>query len=68
MTSASRIFWQHGKFLTKISNIEFPLSCLEFLIIHKTSVQVNFCGKVLSGNKTENDNSPQTPKYKIFWG
>ena len=34
--------------------------CLEFLIIYKKCVQVNFCGKVLPGNKTENDNSPQT--------
>ena len=34
--------------------------CLKFLIIYKKCAQVNFCRKVLPGNKTENDNSPQT--------
>ena len=34
--------------------------CLKFLIIYKKCVQVNFCRKVLPGNKTENDDSRQT--------
>ena len=31
-------------------------------------LQVKFCGKMLPGYKTENDNSPQKPKYQIFKG
>ena len=47
-------------FSIKISNTDFFLSCLEFLIIYEKSVKSNFCGKVLPRNKTENDNPPQT--------
>ena len=49
----------------KISNTEFPLSCcLELLVIYKKSMLVSFCGKVLPGSKTKNDNSPQTRSTK----
>ena len=57
------------EYFERISNTGFPLShCLEFLIIHKKSIQVNFCERMLPGNKTENDNSLQKSKYQIFWG
>ena len=56
---------QHGNFSTKTFNTKFPLTCCsEFIIIYENSVQVSFCGKVLPGNKTENDNSPQTRNTK----
>ena len=46
-----------ANFLTKI-----PLSrCLEFL---KKSLLLNFCGKVLPGDKTKNHSSPQTQSTK----
>ena len=65
MISASRIFLTTWKFSTKISNTEFPLSCCsEFSIIYKKSMLVSFCGKVLPGNKTKNDDSPETRNTK----
>ena len=52
-------------FSTKISNTAFPLSCcLESLIIYKKPILISFCGKVLPGFKSKNDNSPQTRSTK----
>ena len=38
--------------------------CLEIFIIYKKSVQVTFREKLLLGNKTERDDSPQTRSTK----
>ena len=60
-------FFDNMEIFRQTSNTDFPLSCcLKFLIIHKLSIQVNFCGTMLPGNKTKNDNSPQKSKYKYF--
>ena len=47
MTSASRIFWQQGNLLTKISDSEFPLTrCLEnFVFDKKSSITSKFLWK-----------------------
>ena len=50
-------------FSTKIFNTEFPL---EFLITSKKSGKVSFCGKVLSGSKTKNGNSPHLRSTKYY--